>query len=278
MSEPAFDPACLARAPYAWLNPRFRAGVEALKHWPAPEEYDRLAALVPRAEPGLVPRFVTQSREALKRAGGYEHHVAKLRAVPTREGSWHDFFNMVVWAHFPALRWALNALHVEPTAEPRDPRNRRTPSQNLATSFDETGMLVMSTSRAVLEALRAVQLKRVFWERRAELARTTRFFIVGHGLLESLVNPHPRLVARSVLLYLPDAALEREDELQKRGDARVARRIPGWRARRALFDPIPVSAIPGFADNDSADFYEDRERLPFEPASRRPELSFDFTG
>jgi hypothetical protein len=250
--------------------------IEHSERWPEPEAYADLASCVPCSSRVEQPRFVRQDRQALGRIGGYEQHVAKLRAVPTRAESWHDFFNMVVWAHFPELRWALNALHVDPGETARDERNGRTPSQNLATSFDETGMLVVSESRAILEGLRAVQLKRIFWEQRAQLAATTRFFIVGHGLLESLLCPHPRLVARSLLMHVPDALSGTADELRQRSDARAAARIHEWRARRTVLDPIPLAAIPGFADNDDADFYDDRSRLPFEPRSRLREASSDF--
>lgn len=265
-----FEPACLTGAPYRWMHPSFRDRVAQLRAWPAPEEYDDLAALVPRETLAPLPRFVSQTREALTQAGGYERHVADLRAVPTRAGSWHDFFNMAVWAHFPALRWALNSLHVDPGPIPRDPRNGRTPAQNLATSFDETGMIVASLSRSVLDGLRALRFKRVFWEQRAELRETTRFWIVGHGLLESLQAPHPRLVARSLLVEVAPATALRDHELMLRCDSLVGRRIHDWRRERIVFDPIPVCAIPGFSDDQSADFYEDRRRLPFDPISRRP--------
>jgi hypothetical protein len=205
--------------------------------------------------------------------GGYEQHVAQRRAVPTRPGSWHDFFNMAVWAHFPELRWALNSLHVNPDAGERDPRNGRSPAQNLAASFDETGMIVASRSRALLEGLRALKFERVFWEQRRELSETTRFWIVGHGLLESLLQPHPRLVARSLLLYVPDHVRSMDHELMLRCDARVAVRVRDWRTARSVLDPIPVCAIPDFADNGSAAFYADPRRLPFDPISRRPPSS-----
>jgi hypothetical protein len=271
-----FDATCLKRPPYLWLHPSFVNGVEQLSDWPAPEHYDELAARVPREAQVELPRFVSQQHAALREAGGYEQHVAQRRAVPTRPRHWHDFFNMAVWAHFPALRWALNGLHVAPGAAPRDPGNGRTKAQNLATSFDEAGMLVVSESRAVLEGLRAVRFKHVFWEQRAELEHSTRFWIVGHGLLESLLTPHPHLVARSLLLHLPEHQRKTNDELRFQVDQLVAAHIDGWRQARTLFDPIPVCAIPGYADNDSADFYDDRSRLPFDPISRRPDAPSDF--
>jgi len=270
MSAP-FARDCFARLPYRGLHPRFLRRLEGFADWPTPEQYDELAQAVPRAQGVQLPRFVTESRDALRRVGGYEQHVARLCAVPSRPEHWHDFFNMSVWAHFPELRWALNALHVDPTVGPKDPRNGRAPAQNVAATFDEAGMLVVSTSRKVLEALRALHFKRAFWEMREELRATTRFWVVGHGLLESLLTPHPGLAARSLLLYVPTLREpEQDDELRYEIDRAAAARIHAFRDARTVLDPIPVLAIPGYSDNGSADFYDDLCNIRFEPHSRRP--------
>ncbi len=116
-----FDLSWLTRQPYRALHPRFLHALERCQAWPAPEQYDELAREVPRAADVQLPRFVTESRTAVARLGGYEQHVAQLLAVPTRPRHWHDFFNMSVWAHFPKLRWALNSLHVDPQVGPKDP-------------------------------------------------------------------------------------------------------------------------------------------------------------
>jgi hypothetical protein len=226
---------------------------------------------VPRAADAELPSFVAQSREALAGVGGYEAHVAKLRAVPTRRHSWHDLFNMVVWAHFPKLRWALNALHVDPEVGPKDPRNGRAPAQNLAASFDEAGLLVVSTSSDVLSDLRELQFKRVFWERREELRATTRFWVVGHGTLETLLAPHPGIVARGLQLHasrLPGA--DGEDAFRFEVDAWAAARIHGWRTTRAVLDPLPVLGIPGYFRDQTSEFYDDESHFRFDGRSRRP--------
>ena len=261
----------LTRQPYRDLHPRFLNAVERFATWPTPEQYDQLAAQVPRV-PGALPHFVTENRTALRAVGGYERHVERLSAVPTRPGHWHDFFNMAVWAHFPALRWALNALHVDPNAGPIDARNGRAPAQNSAASFDESGMIVLSTSRAVLEELRALRFRHAFWELRAEVLETTRFWVVGHGLLESLLAPRPGFIARSVQIQLPALPTENpSDELRFEVDALIAAHVRAWRTARPVLDPVPVLAIPGFSDNDSADFYDDLRNIRFVPISRRPE-------
>jgi hypothetical protein len=261
----------LPRRPYSDFHPLFCGALARLREWPEPDQYDELASAVPQSPGVTLPRFVAENRQALQRAGGYEKHIAELAAVPTRRQSWHDFFNMSVWAHFPRLRWALNALHVDDSLGPADPRNGRVPAQNLAATLDETGMLVASSSRSLLEELRALRFKVVFWERRAELLATTRFCVVGHGLLESLLTPHPRLAARSLLLHVPSLSFAQLDQQRCELDALAAARIHGWRERRTILDPIPVLAIPGYADNDCAAFYDDPVNQPFRPVSSRPQ-------
>jgi hypothetical protein len=261
----------LNRRPYRELDPHLRSALAGSESWPAPEQYDELARQVPQAADVQLPRFVTESREQTRRLGGYEQHVARLAAVPTRPQSLHDFFNMIVWAHFPKVRWALNALHVDPDAGPKDPRNGRAPAQNLAATFDEAGMLVTSSSRAMLHELRALHFKHAFWDRRAELLATTRFWLVGHGTFESLLQPRPGLSVRSLLLHVPASDAETGERLRWQLDAVAAERVRAWRSQRDVLDPIPVLAIPGYSDNDSPDFYEDMRNIRFEPSSRRPQ-------
>ena len=269
-----FAPECFTRPPFRDFHPRFLGALASFRRWPEPEQYDELAQQVPRAGDVELPRFISEDREALRRAGGYEQHVARLHAVPTRPGHWHDFFNMAVWAHFPKLRWALNSLHVDPDLGPVDPRNRRAPAQNLAATFDEAGMLVVSTSPSLLAELRALRFQRAFWERREELLETTRFWVVGHGMLESLLAPHPGMATRSLLLRVPSLPepgnVEAAQQFRWQIDSAAAAHIHAWRRGRTILDPVPVLAIPGFSDNDSGAFYEQMRNIRFEPISRRP--------
>ena len=261
-----------SRRPFRDLHPRFLAALQPLADWPACAQYDELAREVPLAPDAKLPRFVDQNRDLVTRCGGYEEHVSKLSAVPTRQSNWHDFFNMVVWAHFPKLRWALNALHVDPNAGPKDPRNGRAPAQNLAATLDEAGMLVTSTSPRVLAELQALRFKRAFWDMRAELLETTQFWLVGHGMLESLLTPHTALAARSPLIHVPShPTAENTDAFRWELDALVATQVQTWRTTRPVLDIVPLLAIPGYWDNDSAEFYDDPANIRFDPLSRRPQ-------
>ena len=261
------------RAPYSLFHERFLATLSQLNQWPAPSEYDDLAKQVPHVGAELagveLPHFVAQDHQALQRFGGYEWQVAGARAVPTRAQSWHDFFNMVVWAHFPRLRWALNSVHVDRALGPIDPRNGRAPTQNVAAQFDESGLIVASSNAELLVALRALRFKYVFWERRAELLATTCFWVVGHGLLESLLTPHPKLLAKGLLLELPrEPGSYSSDDLRGLLDSRVADRIRSWRSAAPRLDPVPVLGIPGYADNSAAEYYDDAHYFRGERRSR----------
>jgi hypothetical protein len=271
---PPFALDFLSRRPFRDLHPRLLAALQPLADWPACAQYDELAREVPAAPDAKLPRFVNQDRDLVTRCGGYEEHVSQLSAVPTRRSNWHDFFNMVVWAHFPKLRWALNAVHVDPDAGPKDPRNGRAPAQNLAATLDEAGMLVTSTSPRVLAELQALRFKRAFWDMRAELLETTQFWLVGHGMLESLLTPHTALAARSLLLPVPShPPANASDDFRWELDARAAAHVHTWRTTRPVLDIIPLLAIPGYSDNDSAAYYDDPANIRFDPLSRRPAAS-----
>jgi hypothetical protein len=264
----SFETEWLSRAPFTSLHVRFSEQLGSFGTWPDPTQYDLLAHSVPRTVDASadLPRFVPYDRRAVATAGGYEEHVARFRAVPTRARDWHDFFNMAVWAHFPRVRWALNAIHVDTSHGPVDPRNGRTHQQSVAAQFDESGMIVASNSSSLLDDLRALRFKRVFWERRAELLETTRFWVVGHGLLESLLAPHLALASKAVFIARDE--LPRDDDTSRQQlDVEVSAIIRGWCAGAPRLEPIPVLGIPGYADNACADFYDDARYFRFR---RRP--------
>jgi hypothetical protein len=97
-------------------------------------------------------------------------------------------------------------------------------------------------------------------------------------MLESLLLPHPGLAARSLLLHVPSLPeKEASDELRFEIDTIAAARIQAWRVTRAVLDPVPLLAIPGYSDNNSSGFYDDLRNIRFEPYSRRPGLSSDLS-
>lgn len=272
--EAQFSKEFCAREPFKSLHPLFLQALHAFSDFPPPTAFDVLAASVPPSgtDAPALPRFVPQDRAALLDAGGYEQHVAKHRAVPTRPRNWHDFFNMSVWAHFPRTRWALNAIHVDTSLGPVDPRNGRAAAQNVAAQLDESGIVVASSSPEILADLRALQFKRVFWERREELTATTRFCLIGHGTLESLLTPHLGLASKGVLLQLtvPPSSTD-PDALRAELDRRTAGFVTSLRTSAPLLDPIPLLGIPHWAPAQSPEFYDNARYFRFE--RRKPDDS-----
>lgn len=249
-----FELGWLGREPFRGFLPGFVERLQRLSSWPRPAEYDDL---VVRAE---APRFVAYDAAAVRAAGGYEAHVARYRQVPTREQRWHDFFNMAVWAHLPKTRWALNALHLKADRATADPCNGRTRVQNLAAQFDECGLIVLSSDPSVLSGLRELRFKEVLWERRAALAASTRFVMLGHGSLESLLRPHVGLTGKALFVPLTEPPPSAPSVLYALADDHAVRAVAAWSelpaAAPSPVHPLPLLGIPRWFDRQNSEFYD----------------------
>jgi hypothetical protein len=95
--------------------------------------------------------------------------------------------------------------------------------------------------------------------------------VIGHGMLESLLAPHPGLVARGLLLHLPPGS-SRFDL-----DSLVARRIRDFRQQLCVLDPVPLLGIPGYWPEQTAEFYDDTRHFRFDGRSRRPGTNDDLS-
>jgi hypothetical protein len=178
----------------------------------------------------LGERFVTA--EALPAGEPYEAFVARTGQVPTRDNA-HDFFNGLVWLHHPELKARLNGWHAL-TLQTDGVRGRRGPLRDAATLFDENGAL-LEAPPALQQALAERDWQRLFLTLRP-LWREARLTIVGHALLEKLMQPRKPHCAH-VLLAEP---LEAEALAAK------------------PFHPLPVLGVPGWwAANAEGNFYAD---------------------
>ncbi|MEZ4402145.1 MAG: DUF3025 domain-containing protein [Kofleriaceae bacterium] len=141
--------------PADWTGPRFAAyqatlrRLVALPTWPSVAELD--AALAPQLR-AVEVRLVEPPPRGPE-APLYELQIADRREVPTRPGDAHDLWNAVVWATFPAAKWALTAglaaaQRRRRAAGPRLP-GTRTPDHDRRAMLDEGGLLVAG-ARAVV--------------------------------------------------------------------------------------------------------------------------------
>lgn len=193
---------------------------------------------------GAPVRFVAQ--DALPAGTAYETFIFETGQVPTRDGL-HDFFNGLVWLHFPSAKRRLNALQAAQIAT-RGVQAERGPVRDAITVLDENGVLFQGPD-ALWEALSARDWMRLFVDLRRlwEQARVTLF---GHALMEKLVSPRKAITGHVLRVPCTVAAVDVDGWLaQQLGEDLLARKP---------FTPMPVLGVPGWwAANETSDFYVD---------------------
>ncbi|SOY87267.1 DUF3025 domain-containing protein [Cupriavidus taiwanensis] len=199
---------------------------------------------------GLPLRFVPQ--QALPEGRAYEAHIDATGEVPTRDNL-HDFFNALVWLHFPRAKRVLNQIQAAVIAR-EGVRTARGGVRDAATLFDENAVLFLSERGEHAEALRGFAWRQLFVTQRHAWGTVCRVVPFGHALLEKLVQPYKAVTAHAWTLPLvPASALDNAVALSLQ-DAAAAGKLRGGRC----FAPLPVMGIPGWCgDNASSDFYAD---------------------
>lgn len=213
-------------------------------------------------------RFVAPDGESL----AYEPRVRERGEVLTRPGNWHDLFNALVWLAFPRTKAALNAVHLDEIAS-RGGGGRRGALRDAATQFDESGLVVLSADAELLNLLKEQRWVDLFWHRRADVVRSMRFLVFGHGLCDALRAPFPGLCGRCALVEVERSTVDALVDAQARhADDVLARRFlqRDWYSRPKAFVPLPVLGIPGLDPlNESMAYYEDaRQFRPLRASDR----------
>jgi len=210
---------------------------------------------------GLPLRFVPQA--ALPEGRAYEAHIYATGAVPTRDNL-HDFFNALVWLHFPATKRLLNRLQAAAIA--RDGvQASRGPVRDAATLFDENAVLFLSAEPALEAVLRGFGWRALFIESRAAWHGRCAVLPFGHALLEKLVRPYKSVTAHAWPLALlpaqagvaagagPDEAPAGSPDFAA-VDAMLAASldaaVPADAFTSRRFAPLPVLGVPGWCDDN----------------------------
>lgn len=209
----------------------------------------------PSRQPAPWFRFVVQDEKQLKSAGGYDYFIRDTRGVPSREESWHDLFNALVWQHFPKLKTRVHQLQLQDFAR-RPAPGKRTALGDVATLLDECGAVVLSSEPSLLEDIRELRWRQLFFERRAELAEKAQFLIVGHALLHALLEPYIGLMGRALLLPAPSVALESMEASRAFLDDWADEQLKAQLTHTSVLFPLPLLGIPGYSENNSAEFYD----------------------
>lgn len=139
----------------------------------------------------------------------YEQIIFEDDTIPTRQGSWHDFFNGLIWLQFPQTKSYLNRLHIgEINSHGLSPRSK---VRNHITHFDECGVVLFVKAGPLLAKLHglfeAQAWTALFCELKAEW--NTRIFpvVFGHANLEMLLKPFIGLTGKVLLVQIDDTLL-----------------------------------------------------------------------
>jgi Protein of unknown function (DUF3025) len=235
--------------------------------WPTPPLLNVLAVQREVRSGGGQPlQFVAPS--GLPGAAGYELGIHDKGEAPLRAANWHDLFNALAWLAFPRTKAALNRAHAaELRAGAGGAGEQRNVRRDALTLFDESGVLVLSSESAVLDAIRAFEWKRVFWTERETLLKTTRFVVFGHALYEKALTPYVGMTGHALLLEMPPGAPGVEV-----ADAAAAQAVQASIEQPRDLSPLPVLGVPGWWDANSAEsFYDNTEYFrPGRLRSRQP--------
>jgi hypothetical protein len=236
---------------------------------PGPEQLNEWLPPGTKSGGGKLLRFVPAGQIP---GVDYERHIFETGEVSTREDSWHDLFNGLVWCVLPRLKGAMNAAHHAHLEEAHD--GRRGARRDALTLLDESGALVVSCNPGLLAALAARDWRQAFLGLAGAWQHEVRTVICGHGLLEKLWTPYKSITAQVLLLYQDSAAAALwSDEFLSGLDASAARRLLGGLCQSpADLSPLPLMGIPGWwpeGDQDRS-FYDDAAVFRAAPPDFRP--------
>lgn len=184
----------------------------------------------------------------------YEKHIWETGQVSTREESWHDLFNALVWCRLPRLKVAMNAVHYQHLAE--ESGGRRGKQRDALTLLDESGVIVAGSHAGVLEALAARDWQRAFVGYREAWVDETRVLVCGHAILEKFLDPYKALTAHALYLHSGEPmAIQEIDELL--ADTLLSGELL---AEPGDLSPLPLMGIPGWWPSGPQDeaFYGDQ--------------------
>lgn len=202
-----------------------------------------------RTSAGHALRFIPQAR--LLPGTAYEAHIAATGEVPTRDNL-HDFFNALIWLHWPRAKAALNARQADAITQDGIGAVRGT-VRDAATLFDENALIFVHIDDAPERSLTGFDWQGLFVRGRPAWGASCAVLPFGHALLEKLVTPYKSITAHAWPVRVPALPVDRVSL-----DAVLAHTVLRTELAPRDFRPLPVMGIPGWCDaNEDASFYSD---------------------
>lgn len=198
-------------------------------------------------EAGRTLRFVATTSPLS--ACDYERSILETGTIYTRPDNLHDFMNALVWLTFPQTKAGLNRIHCLTLADNPAEAKQRGRLRDAVTLLDESGLMVFTDDVEFLPLLGGRRWREVFIQRRQNLVSHSQFLLIGHALLEKLLDPYLSITAKCLVMLARPKSLAEADQ---NGAAALEsidtpRRLP----------PLPVAGIPGWhPHNQLAAFYD----------------------
>ncbi|MFD2754681.1 DUF3025 domain-containing protein [Comamonas terrae] len=202
---------------------------------------------------GLLAGWEFVPQGALPPGQAYEAFIRAERRIPTRDNL-HDFFNGLIWLHWPVLKQHLNAMQAAAIVQ-QGVGAQRGPLRDAITVLDENGALLLAPQR-LCEALRHRRWHALFVELRPLWAQAC-VLPIGHALLEKLVAPRKPITAHVICVAREAAGVPQEGAAL---DAWLSASAHAGACNLAAkpYLPLPVLGIPGWwPENENFSFYDD---------------------
>jgi Protein of unknown function (DUF3025) len=194
----------------------------------------------------------------------YEAHIHASGQVPTRDNL-HDFFNTLIWLHFPQIKKTLNALHaanalIASSSTGVDPvmsSGTRGRARDAATLFDENAAIFVCSDAKMADALGQHHWQVLLQQSPDEFFSKVAVVLFGHALMEKLVHPYKAITAHVWIRRVePSWFALAEKQRQEDIDSSVAAAIgTGFSSRD--FAHLPVLGVPGWWPEQTEAFYDD---------------------
>ena len=200
---------------------------------------------------------------------GYEERVYKKGIISTREKNWHDLFNAFIWLLFPKTKSLLNNLHMQELNN--QPGKKRTPGRDAITHLDESGIIITSSNRFLLRALKNHQWQEVFIQYREQWLQQEQSpkgqqqiaaFVFGHGMYEKAFKPFIGFTGKAYCLEVDNDFYQQDKMTQYQLLDKIL--SDDIKQKQALSDsrylsPLPILGIPGWSkDNQSPAYYANK--------------------
>lgn len=234
-------------------------------HWPNIDDYNELLKNVQtkiqsKSNKDLI--FIEQLSELKSFEDQYEPRIYLRGEVQTRTYNWHDFFNMLIWLTFPHIKSIINARHYMALKSRLNTSKNRTSIENVLALLDENGVIIVSSDSELLEMIKDLKWKHLFWNRREEVNQKLRCYVFGHSLHEKALNPYIGMTGHAILLLQEDAFLHKPlSEQLHIIDLNISQMLnDDLMISRNTLHPIPILGMPGWYPlNDDESFYDNTD-------------------